>query len=342
MGTRPFIAIVTLTVLLPAVAAGQRVASQKRGVGSATSTAVNPCGGTDVVSLVDQTIDASTGLVSASRDPAGVETAFLYDSQGRLVSVCEDRASAWAGNCDDGLLTTYTYDVLGKLTRVCNNFVDGTCGQTRNFVRDGRGFLVHERHPEIGANPGQDLIVYEYDARGNVLKKDLENSTQFDLAYTYDAVGRLIKVHERNGSSPRRPLKEFFFARTNVGNDKRAGKLVMTKRHNWVDVQPPIQTLNPGSLDAIITEAIRYEGLDGRPSSRQTRFNFNGNTFAFEYSQTYDQLGNVASITYPQCLHSQGDCPSAAPARTVTYTYEKGFLTGVPGYATNITYQAGG
>jgi RHS repeat-associated protein len=35
-------------------------------------------------------------------------------------------------------------------------------------------------------------------------------------------------------------------------------------------------------------------------------------------------------------------CNAAAPSRTVTYQYNKGFLTGVPGYATNIAYQAGG
>ena len=36
--------------------------------------------------LVDRTIDASTGLVATSKDPAGVVTTYSYDAMGRLTS----------------------------------------------------------------------------------------------------------------------------------------------------------------------------------------------------------------------------------------------------------------
>ncbi len=52
----------------------------------ATSTAIDPCDGTAVLSLTDRTIDAGTGLVSRSRDAAGVETVLVYDTRGRLTS----------------------------------------------------------------------------------------------------------------------------------------------------------------------------------------------------------------------------------------------------------------
>ena len=129
-------------------------------------------------------------------------------------------------------------------------------------------------------------------------------------------------------------LKEFFYARSNDGNDLRAGKLLMSRRHNWVDVIDPISlAANPGSLDAIVTETTHYEGPAGLPSSRQTRFSFDGTTFSFVISQEHNELGSVSSLTYPQCEHGQGGCTTSSPARTVSYDYTKGFATSVPGDA---------
>lgn len=174
-----------------------------------------------------------------------------------------------------------------------------------------------------------------------MLTKDIEGTTRFDLTYTYDVAGRLIKLEETNSGSPR-PLKEFYYARSNTGTNLRAGKLVMTKRHNWVDILEPLPNAVSGSLDALITEVFKYEGLDGQPSARQTRYTFNGAVYAFNMSQTYDALGNVATLTYPQCIHGKGDCDTAAPARTVSKSYTKGFLSSVTGYAPKIAYQSGG
>jgi YD repeat-containing protein len=55
------------------------------GVRSA-STAIDPCDGRELLSLADLTIDANTGLVSSSRNAAGVETVLVYDALGRLTS----------------------------------------------------------------------------------------------------------------------------------------------------------------------------------------------------------------------------------------------------------------
>ena len=52
----------------------------------ATSTAIDPCDGRELLSLADLTIDSNTGLVRRSRDAAGVETVFVYDTLGRLTS----------------------------------------------------------------------------------------------------------------------------------------------------------------------------------------------------------------------------------------------------------------
>jgi len=255
--------------------------------------------------------------------------------------------------------------VGGRLTRVCLDREGQACGQIRRFLYDHRGFLTQERHPEIGttesaaaflpseivdpdgfeeieaADAGNDWTYYTHDARGNVLTKRLEGSTDFDLDYFYDGAGRLIRVAENRGGNPR-PLKDFFYGYENSGVDMRRGKLVQARRHNWIRKVTPLEALiiDPEDKDddAVITEVFKYEGRDGRVSARQTRYNFRGETYAFNLSQTYDQLGNVNALTYPQCVQAADRCNAAAPPRTVTYQYNKGFLTGVPGYATNIAY----
>jgi hypothetical protein len=108
----------------------------------------------------------------------------------------------------------------------------------------------------------------------------------------------------------------------------RRGKLVQARRHNWIRKVTPLEALiiDPEDKDddAVITEVFKYEGRDGRVSAHQTRYNFRGETYAFNLSQTYDQLGNVNALTYPRCVQAADDCSTAAPPRTVSYQYNKG------------------
>lgn len=90
---------------------------------------------------------------------------------------------------------------------------------------------MRERHPETGAN-GNGWIDYTRDARGNVLLKDVPNSTSFDLLYTYDPAGRPIFVEEMTSSGPR-VLKEFSYSYANKGANLSKGKMVRSKRHHY-------------------------------------------------------------------------------------------------------------
>lgn len=314
----------------------------------------------DRLKTVKTRVQASGGLIDAF-------TTEGMDVQGRITFVCEGQSSVWSGGCT-GVETGYLYDVGSRLTRVCSSQQGAACGQIRRFLYDHRGFLTQERHPEVGVNStrnpaeepptiidsdgleeidlaadiGNDWIYYTRNALGHVLTKTHQGSTQFDLAFHYDPAGRIVRVDESNNGNPR-PLKEYFYGRVNSGSDFRAGQLVQTRRHNWVDIVGPLApTANPGSLNALITETFKYEGLGGLVSARQTRFTFNGDTYAFDVSQSYDALRNVASITYPQCRHTQGGCSTAAPVRTIANSYTSGYLTRVSGYATSVAYQSGG
>lgn len=267
-------------------------------------------------------------------------TTEVYDVHGRLASVCEGRSAAWAGDCTGGVLTAYTYDVGDRLAKVCMQPSGTSCGQTRLFDYDHRGFLVSETHPEIGVL-GNGATTYTYDAGGNVLTKRVAGATQFNLDYVYDKARRLTEVWDLSQGTAR-ILKEFRYAYENDGADKRRGKLYQSVRHNWADILEPLPSFHGQEDDVIVTETFRYGGPDGRISARQTRYNVAGATFAFNLSQTYDQLGNVTSLTYPKCVTTAAGCAAAAPSRTVTYAYTKGYLRMIPGYADLISYQAGG
>ena len=266
-----------------------------------------------------------------------------YDVFGRLVSVAEDLASDGDGNCSsaNGLLTLYSYDETDRLVHVCGRGgnTDG-CVQERAFNYDNRGFLLSETHPEIGPS-GNGEATYTYDASGNVLSKDIAGSSDFSLRYRYDPANRLIGLDEVLQANPLivRPLKEFQYARANVGSDRRAGKLVTSKRINWVDAVGPLAGAT-GSVAASVTQSYRYEGRDGRVSARQTRANFGTEHYAFLTELVWDFQGNPESLSYPRCLHHP--CVGNDVAREVEFNYQHGFLSEVEGYATSLAYQLGG
>ena len=226
-----------------------------------------------------------------------VSTAETYDQMGRLIKVSEDNA----GVVDTGADGTYAYDAAGRL-------IKATVGSQpdRTFQYDGRGFLGSESHPESG------VTTYKYDARGHVKRKDTQLTS---LTFTWDPAERLQYV--KSGSST---LKEFKYDRANSGTgtqtDYSMGKLDYAIRANYVPVL---------SGDNAVKETFVYKGPDGRLSEKKTEAG--GQSFVQRYG--YDDLGSVASITYPECA----GCGSG-PARTIENTYAQGVLTGVKNYGT--------
>ncbi|MCP3994678.1 MAG: hypothetical protein GY722_06400 [bacterium] len=230
------------------------------------------------------------------------------------------------------------YDEADRLAHVCAGPSGATCAQNRHFIYDGRGFLSSEQHPEIGP-AGGGIANYTYDPSGNVLTKDITGTSDFALRYAYEPANRLITVGEVDGETTR-PIKSFHYARGNDGTDLRAGKLVLSKRTNWVDIVGPLATEVSGTLPVVISQAYRYEGLDGRVSQHQTRYQFSGGNYAFETGFTYDEQGNVSQLEYPRCLHYP--CAGLDPPRTVDFGHTRGFLSSVEDFATSLTYQQGG
>ncbi len=260
---------------------------------------------------------SKTVEVALPTGPANVTTEETYDALGRLTQVEEGNDTK----------TRYSYDLAGRLVKVCQDTTNegATCGQTRTFVYDNRGFLTSEAHPENGT------ATYTYDARGHVLTKTTTGApfSEGNLQFVYDTAERLLEIQTHHPSqSSFRAGKVFTFGPANAGANKALGKLESATRYNY----------NAGQL--VVKESNDYSDPAGRLKKTTTEINKDGLLLQkLEQSQTYEAGGNPETITYPTCLTIF--CGAAAWNST-TSTYTNGMLTGVAGFADSITYAAAG
>jgi RHS repeat-associated protein len=166
-----------------------------------------------------------------------------------------------------------------------------------------------------------------------------------DLTFEYDRAERVTRIRESGtfvacGTNARpRCLKEYTFGTANSGSDLRLGKVQVAKRYNY----PILGTI---THPIAVAETYTYAGKDGRVSKRDTQVVFDTMpTEAFTQGFTYDDLGNTASLAYPQCTHT-GCAPGAASPKSVNFSYTEGLLASVRDaatsfpYASSITYQS--
>jgi len=247
----------------------------------------------------------TTRTYTVARDGGDAEVSVEeeFDRAGRLTAVTEDATRP------ESVRTEYAYDPANHLALV--RWPAGASGQDRTFVYDGRGFLTQERHPESGATS------YKYDAKGNVIER---TTPEYTLHQTYDRAGRLTLISQ-NGVGD---LKEFAYDRPNSGTDFSLGKTNFALRHN--------RSADFG--DVIVKETYTWGGLGGRLSRKRTEVQKSvpaTETVTFDDSYTWDQTGNLGTITYPGCV--TGTCTTSQwPARTITPTYKYGMVTNVAPY----------
>ncbi|MEM8963746.1 MAG: RHS repeat-associated core domain-containing protein [Acidobacteriota bacterium] len=258
----------------------------------------------------------------------------VTDLHGRLAAVCEGDGQPWNEICG-GVETRYDYDLGDRMSRVCSHVIGDGCEAERLFVHDQRGFLLAERHPELGPT-GNGWVHYRHDAFGNIVEKAIDGDPT-RLLYRFDSAGRPIAVDELiDGVS--RPLESFVYAATNQGSDRRAGKLIASYRHNRIPVSLPLKVAGLAFFDAVVSQHYTYAGRGGRVSSRETRFALGGTDYRFATGFAWHPDGELASLDYPTCVHDCGE----QPERTITHRRSRGFLTAIDGFANDIDYQAGG
>ena len=262
-----------------------------------------------------RTTKVATGVAGAETTSTTTE---IYDRQGRLYQVKE--ASGAGGAV---VTTTYGYHAGGQLKSVST---PSGSTQNRSFNYDGRGFLNSECHPEKGVS-GNGCVAYSlYDARGHAGRK-VDGASS--LRFFYDAAERLTQV---NDDAAGLPMKVFTYGTGTSAADRSRGKVKAAARYNYV-VSPPM------NATVLITETYTYGGRQGRVSQRDTQNNVAGaNRELFRQTFTWNDLGDLASQIYPDCA---AVCPPSSP-RTVSYSYQDGRLTSVPGYANALTYHLNG
>jgi RHS repeat-associated protein len=283
--------------------------------------------------LGTRSVSRSVKVATTQTTETAASTTSLNDRQGRLYQVSEYADYGMPGT-PRTTTTTYGYDVGNRLVSVIHkDFPDPTSQtQTRSFSYDQRGFLLSEQHPEKGGT----VFYSNYDARGHVGRKQ---DGPFDIAYAYDAAERLKLVRESGlpftnctNNGGHRCLKTFTYGTSNAASQRTNGRLQQASRFNYVG--PPTSN----TLEVI--ETYTYAGRQGRVSRKNTAFNFGGSPGAESWKQTYtyDALGNVMDLGYPDCTWT--GCPQLE--RTITYGRSRGWLTSVGTFASPITYHANG
>jgi RHS repeat-associated protein len=199
-------------------------------------------------------------------------------------------------------------------------------------LSSGLGQLRLETHPELGAGGNGSKAYDFYDVLGNPGSATIMGTSGAGLrsqAFRYDAAGRLIEVF--SGLDLEHPLKQYFYSRQNAsGTNKTQGKLVRTRRHH-------------PELGLWIAESFEYTGFGGRMSKKVTSLTGQPEgPDAFSQSYTYNSLGELASITYPQCGSSDAACVGVTTGRTVDYGFNRGLLDSVTGWVPEIDYSANG
>ncbi len=153
--------------------------------------------GAKVLQIEDDTIDASTGLVTRSRDTAGVETTFSYDLLGRMTRVTPR----------DDVPTAYSYVAAQPSSDARVSAAQGAEGPERHYLYDGQGrlWVTKERVPGVGLNK----TVVDYLPMGQKvgISTAVPDSGGADPAvgvtaktrYEYDYLGRPTRIVEPDG-----------------------------------------------------------------------------------------------------------------------------------------------
>lgn len=268
---------------------------------------------------------SAVGQPLSITDPNGLVTTMGYDARQRLTS-----------RVVGGETTTYEYDGVGQLTKVTmpdtsnlNYLYDGAhrlvqiqdgLGNKVVYTLDNSGNRTKEdyldpvnaltrtrgrvydalnrlRQDIGGANPGNQVTQYTYDANGN------QDSTTDPLTrvttQTYDALNRLLRVIDPvNGAGA--PTKYDYDAQDNLTKVTDPKNLATTYIYNGFNELTSQTSPDTGATGFTYDAAGNWET---KTDSRNVTSTY-----------SYDNLNRVSTISYPAY---GGDA-----AETVTYTYD--------------------
>ncbi len=256
--------------------------------------AINPDGAITTLGYTGNRVSIGNYTVNTVAGPRTFSKTMVSDDVRGLLGYVDEPS----GNSDSIVRTAYTYNVNSQLTSVTS----GT--QLRQFDYSNLGFQTTSNHSEISVPKNNS----QFDVLGNAHRTQTGPRV---LLTEYDAAGRPVQQMEESGPDLRM-VSELFYARANTGSNKRAGKLVRAKRHNYIPEDPdsPEPLLNhyvvseryeylseSGMLTDIATSMVAFD-QDNIVHSRRD--------LIFELSTEYDSLGLLERIDYPLSVKAGG------------------------------------
>ena len=162
---------------------------------------VEPSTGDRVLTLLDLDVDRATGLVSAARDAAGVETTYDYDDLGRVTSIVPTDDARYE--------STYTAASGTEGSRVelqrthSNNVL-----RDRELFFDGFGRVIEERGrlPAPGGGHQWSRRIHRYDGQGRktavsgAQPESTSDPAMKRTTFSYDVLGRVCRETRADGS----------------------------------------------------------------------------------------------------------------------------------------------
>jgi RHS repeat-associated protein len=284
------------------------------------------------------------GYLSRSEGPAGqtIQSEKTFDSRGLTAT-----QSAPHFATESAVSAQFTYDAVGRQTRVTHP--DGTSATTAYApglltLTDERGNVTRKSLDAWGRLVSVEeaigsVTTYQYDAAGLLTR--VTNALGHVTTTTYDAIGRKVAMSDPN-------MGAWSYTYDVGGNlisqtDAKGQTLLftydlqgrlLTKTYPtgaqvvWTYDDPSV-AYSKGRLtqvqDLATVTSFTYDPL-GRVT--QTRRLLDGVTYVM--TQSYDALGRVTSQTFPD-------------GESVSYLFnEAGWLGSIPGYVTNLSYNARG
>ncbi len=228
------------------------------------------------------------------------------DRDGRTVEkLTQDADGQWRRE-------TFSVNMTGEVLGVTTTDGTDTSTWTQADRTDHRGFTV------LDENGGP---ITGYDALGHLTLRDFGYGALVNL---YDRAGRLRE--QRQDSATGALWTRNTYATTNSGSNYRKGKLSSAFRINRDVPHVPSGYLR-------VQDSYYYTGNQGSLSRISTKvIGIGVSTFRLETSRETNGLGQVTEIDYPDCAPAPSnawvEC-TPLPARTLTYEYDLGWLTGV-------------
>lgn len=167
-------------------------------------TDISQSGCTSILTTMDRTVDKWTGLATDARDPAGVETTYAYDDNGRLETV---------GPTISGTAPSRTYAYTAATSssnaRATESLLSasGASLGTSTFEFDGLGRVRRTSTPLPGGKLASVQTDYDAHGRKRRVSQPVERTTHPTSSigstwttFGYDALGRQVSVTAPDGA----------------------------------------------------------------------------------------------------------------------------------------------